>query len=233
MRPFIGPLALSLAVAAPAAQAAFLAFEGGIAAQGAWRAAAGSFVIETFESFAINSTVSALPSLGLNFAPLVGGGSPGIYAHAVDDTPFGAKQLANFPGNCCITAPYQFGDLVANVAAGVTLLGLGFWNGDPQGSSVLRVYDRSNGLIGTVTALINANTPGGQSSSFAGFLSDVAIGRLEWEGNAGDGWNHYDGLQATFAGPGTVATPEPVTLGLFGAGLLGLAAARRRGRAGG
>lgn len=209
------------------AHAVLVTYEGGVNAQTAWRAAVGSFVLEGFESSPVNTAIPSLPALGLTFEPLPGGAFPGIYQHNVDDTPFGAKQLANFPGNCCITNLYQNGDLVAHVDAGVSLFGFGFWNGDPQGNAVLRIFDRSDNLIGTVTALINTGTAGNLSDSFAGFISTDPVGRLEWEGNAGDGWNHYDGLQVSFSAPTTPA-PEPATIALFGAGILGLGALRHR-----
>jgi len=228
MRIVIGSLAFLFAFGAQIAQAALITFEGGLAQQAAWRSSVGSFVLEDFQSFSVNAPISSLPSLGLTFDPLAGGGPPGIYQHSVNDTPFGANQLANFPGNCCITTAYQFNDLVAQVDPGVNLFGLAFWNGDPQGNSLLRIYDRSGVLIGTVTALINTGNATTLSNSFAGFTSTVPIGRLEWEGNAGDGWNHYDGLQATFGGPNPTGVPEPSTLALVVTGLLGLGLFRRR-----
>jgi len=196
------------------AGAAFMKFEGGVPADNAWKVAATSFVLEDFKSYAETDSVASLPSLGLTFAPLAHGGLPGIYTHSIDNTPYLPKQLANFPGACCTN---QSDDVVANVDAGVNLFGLGFWNGDPQGNSLLRVYDRAGVLIGTVTAATNTGGPGALSDSFAGFISTVPIGRLEWEGSAGDGFNHYDGIEVTFD---PVSAPEPSALLLLGAACL-------------
>lgn len=199
-RRLTGVIAALLASFASPAAGQLTSFVGGPAAQADWRSAVDSFVVEDFESRATDSPVTSLPQLGLVFAPLPSGAQPGIYSHGSDDTSFGSKQLANFPGNCCIDTANQFGDVIATVDPLAELRAFAFWNGDPQGAVELRVFDRSNALLGTVTAGVNT---GIGSDSFAGFVSSVPVGRLEFEGSQGDGWNHWDGFQAS------VTTPVP------------------------
>lgn len=219
-------LAAVLGIATSSAHAALATFEGGVAAETAWRAAAGAYVLESFDGYANDTAITQLAALHLTFDALAAGGQPGIYTHGVDNAPSGPKQIANFPGNSSITAPYQNGDVVARVDAGFDLYAFGFWNGDPQGAAVLRIYDRLDVPLGTVTAAVNTGTdPGGLSASFAGFVSTVPIGRLEFEGGTGDGWNHYDDFQAGFTNP----VPVPPALWLLAGAVLGLSALAPRG----
>ena len=89
---------------------------------------------------------------------------------------------------------------------------MGFWNGDGQQDTLVAfAYDGSGALLGTAGAF---------SGGFAGFVSDVPIGWVRFDGNTGDGWNHLDGLQVN-------SVPEPATLSLT---LLGVAILARSGR---
>lgn len=216
---------LMAGLAIPSARASIVTFTGGLAAQGSWRNAVGTYVFEGFESFSVDNAVNSLSALGLILDPLAAGVQSGIYEHRVNNTPSGQKQLANFPGNCCITGAYQFGDLLIRVDPTVDVRAFAFWYGDPQGDSILRIYDRSNVLIGTATASINTGSAPNLSDSFAGFISTEPVGRLEFEGLTGDGWNHYDDFHVSFG----VAVPEPGTLVLVlaGLGMLGRAGRRR------
>jgi hypothetical protein len=217
--------AVVAAGASPAVHASFTAFQGGLTAQADWQLAAAPFVLETFETYPAGTRVGSLPLLGLTFENLVDGLPPGIYPAGTTNTPSGMKQLSNFSGICCGDA-FAYGDVVAHVDAGVDLTAFGFWNGDPQGDAVLRVYDRGGSLMGSVTAALNTAATVTTSNSFAGFVTDVPVGRLEWEGNVGDGWNHYDDFQASV----TAAVPEPEIYAslAFGFAVLGAAARRRR-----
>jgi hypothetical protein len=219
-------VAVAFAVPSTSAHASFTAFQGGLAAEASWRSAVGTFALEGFESYNVGDRVGALPALGLSFDNLVDGLPPGIYQHGTINTPSGPKELSNFAGNCC-GAQFAFGDVVAHVDAGVNLTAFGFWNGDPQGDAQLRVYDRDGNLIGSVTAALNGATSVATSNSFAGFVTDTPVGRLEWEGNVGDGWNHYDDFQAQLS---LVPEPETYAMLLAGMGLLGFAASRRQRR---
>lgn len=207
--------------ASPGARAAFQSFGGGPSAEASWRADAGSYVIETFDNYAPNTPISSLPALGLTFDALAAGGQPGIYLHHVDNTPSAPLQIANVPGNCCISPAYQNGDVVARVITGIDLHAFGFWNGDPQGTALLRVYDRLDNFLGSVSAAANS----GGGDTFAGFISSTPVGRLEFEGASGDGWNHYDDFQASVTA--SIPEPEAYALLLAGLGLLGFAWRRK------
>jgi hypothetical protein len=222
--------AILAATASPALHAAFTPYEGGLSAQSDWQSAVGSYVFESFEFFPQNTPILLLPGFGLTFDLTIGGTPPGIYQHNVDNTPSGPGQIANFPGNCCVLDLYKYGDVVARVQPGTNLTAFGFWNGDPQGDALLRVYDRADALIGTVTAGVNTKgvTTTGFSNSFAGFISTVPVGRLEWEGNTGDGWNHYDDFQAQVSFAAAIPEPEICALLTAGLGLLGFTARRRK-----
>ena len=211
------------AFASVPAHATFTTFQGGVAAEADWRVVVGTFTFEGFESYNVGDRVGSLPALGLTFDNLFDGMPPGIYQHNTVNTPSGPKELSNFDG-IHIDSRYQFGDVVAHVDSGVNLTGFGFWNGDPQGEAVLRVYDRAGDLIGSVTAAVNTASNVASSTSFAGFVTDKPVGRLEWEGNVGDGWNHYDDFQAQLS-----AVPEPELYAMLvgGFGLLGFIARRK------
>ena len=199
------------------ATAAVMTFNGGVTEEAAWQAAAGNTVLEDFESYPIGAQLSGLPALGLGFSTLAGGGTPQIYNHhECCNSPYGTQHLGNFPNG--INAINQFDDISMFVLSGSKVTALGFWNGDGQADTlVASFFDGSNNLLGTV---------GASKGTFAGILSDVAISRVVFDGNTGDGWNHLDGLQ-------TNLTPVPIssTLFLFAMGLsaLGILQYRRSG----
>ncbi len=176
------------------ALAQFSVFEGGSAAENAWRAAAGGSVpSENFESFLAvpgpfsgpSDQVQALPALGIVFASNVPGAYPGVYTNA-GQAHSGTKQLANFGGGLGAFSTYRI-----HPAAGKAIYALGFWQCDPQGNQTMIAYDSNNNVVGDITGLIN----NGSGNSFAGFVSTIPIMRIDVDGLLGDGWNHIDDLQ--------------------------------------
>lgn len=201
------------------ASAVLITYNGGVAEEAAWQTDAGTTILEDFESYAVGSQLSGLPSLGLGFDTLAGGGTPHIYNHhECCVTPYGTRHLGNFPNG--INSINRWDDISMYVLDGFEITALGFWNGDGQADTLIAsIYDASNNLLGTVGAF---------KGTFAGFISDVAISRIVFDGNTGDGWNHLDGLQTNVESV-VSAVPEPGTIALLSIGLLGLMMKRKRG----
>ena len=192
------------------AAASFQAFTGGLAAEANWRAAAGETHLEDFESFSNGQQIPALPGLGVAFDELAGGGYPQAYLFG--GTPYGPMHLGNFPNG--INATNRWNDIVMRPQPGLVLHAVGFWNGDGQADTYFaRAYTADGQLIGSVGAF---------KDTFAGFITDLEVARVVFDGNTGDGWNHLDGLQTAVA---TVA--EPPVLQLFLSGSLAMLWLRR------
>jgi hypothetical protein len=214
---------LAVCLAADGAQAAFVTYTGGSAAEVNWQAAAGTTVLETFDSYAGGTQIQTLTNLGVGFDPIYQGNQyPGIYIHPVANTPSQPHQLSNMPDGTPQGA-FQNLDIELYVLSGYTITALGFWNGDPNGPMVLTVYDALNNVLGSVSAATNPDTAFGPSTlTFAGFVSDTPFARIHFEGATGDGWNHFDDVQTN------VVVPEPA--GLLGLGIALLAASSRKRR---
>ncbi len=197
--------------------AVFMTYNGGSVAESNWQAAAGATVLDNFESYPVGSQISSLTLLGVGFDPLDGGGLPNIYNHhECCVTPYGTRHLANFPNG--INETNRWDDIGLYVLPGYEITALGFWNGDGQRDTFMAtVYDVSNNILGTV---------GAYKGTFAGFVSDVAIARVVFDGSTGDGWNHLDGLQTNVSA--SISVPEPGIFLLFGASVAGLGFALRR-----
>lgn len=194
--------------------AALITFQGGVAEEVAWQLAAGTTHLEDFESYAVGEQLSGLPTLGLGFDGVAGGGGPNIYNHhECCVTPYGTKHLGNFPSG--INSINRWSDISMFVLDGFEITALGFWNGDGQADTLIAsVYDKSDNLLGTLGAF---------KGTFAGFISDVAISRVVFNGNSGDGWNHLDGLQTN----ATSVVSMPGTVVLLVSGMLGLLVRKR------
>ena len=197
------------------ALASFTTYNGGTSAESDWQIVAGTTVFENFESYSVGTQISSLPVLGIGFDSLAGGGFPNIYNHTYDSgggTPYGSRHLANFPNG--INGINRWDDIVLHVLPGYEITALGFWNGDGQRDTlVATAYDASDNIIGSAGAF---------KGTFAGFISDVAISRVIFDGNTGDGWNHLDGLQTN------ATVPVPGAVWLLGSGLAGIIGIRKK-----
>jgi hypothetical protein len=166
--------------------ATFTTYNGGVDAELEWQLASGKAHFDSFESYLTGEQIASLPTLGLEFKTLAGGGLPNIYRHhQCCVTPYGPKHLGNFPNG--VNQINRWDNIVVNVLPEYKVTALGFWNGDGQYDTLFATaYDTSNNILGLVGAF---------RGSFAGFISDVEISRVIFDGNTGDGWNHLDGLQ--------------------------------------
>ncbi len=201
---------LFVLISSNTALAAFVTYNGGAAAEFDWQTDAGTTVLENFESYSVGTQISSLPALGIGFDTLAGGGFPNIYNHG-RGTPHGPFHLANFPNGR--NAINRWDDIVLQVAPGSQITALGYWNGDGQWDTlVATAYDSSDNVLGSVGAF---------TGTFAGFISDVSISRVVFDGNTGDGWNHLDGLQ-------TNAVPIPAAFWLFSSALVVLLKIKRK-----
>lgn len=108
-------------------------------------------------------------------------------------------------------------------------LSLVFGNDDSCCSTVgdrawLELYDGGT-LVGTVSVTMNRNDLADQTISYAGAAFNNA---LFWYGNASGTPTNLTEIVDNVTFNTATATPEPASLALFGAGLLGLAGLRRR-----
>jgi hypothetical protein len=185
---------------ASTACAQFAIYQGGNAAELAWRSAAGGgspVPLENFESYSgvpgpfsgPSDIVPSLPGLGIVLYGAASGTYPGVYANA-SQARSGVNQLANFGGGGA-----AFSDYFIEPEPGKVILGLGFWQCDPQGNQTMEACNASGVLVGAVTALVND----GSGQSFGGFVSSEPILRVRVVGALGDGWNHIDDLQVVVA----------------------------------
>jgi len=193
--------------------ASFTTYNGGSAAETDWQKASGATNLENFESYSAGTQISDLPTLGVGFDLLAGGGFPVTYRHG-RGTPHGPMHLANFPGG--INNRNRWDDITLHVLDGYKITALGFWNGDGQGDTLTAsAYDASNNVIGSVGAF---------RSTFAGFTSDIPISYVVFDGVTGDGWNHLDGLQTN------ATVPVPGAVWLLTSGLAGIIGIRKKSR---
>jgi hypothetical protein len=215
--------ALAMCLAPDGAQA-FVTYSGGLAAESDWQAAAGTTVLETFDSYAGGTQIQILTNLGVGFDPIYQGNQyPGIYIHPVANTPSQPHQLSNMPDGTPQGA-FQNLDIELYVLSGYTITALGFWNGDPNGPMVITVYDEFDNVLGSVSAPTNPDVAFGPSTlTFVGFVSDIPFARIHFEGATGDGWNHIDDMQTNWL-------PEPTGALRLGIALLAALSRKRRRR---
>ncbi|RJG02217.1 PEP-CTERM sorting domain-containing protein [Noviherbaspirillum sedimenti] len=172
-------------------------------------AALAGATIETFDSAADGDYASlALPGV-----TIVGNGSPmSIDSSYASSYGIGGKTLNNSS-----SSPLSF-DLVFSNAVSA----FGIWGGAVNNSWVYTAYDAANNVLESITT-----SPACCSPMFFGIANSAGISRVTLNG-FGD-WVIFDNLYTVAGGQNDV--PEPISLALFGLGLAGLAAMRRKNSA--
>lgn len=190
-----------------------------------WRASVGNvYALETFDSLAAGSDVSALPSLGIQFGPLDDSTQPTVqpYSSTGGVVRSGLNNLLN---DRDFSLPARGPYTMFPLTSGETIFGLGLWNVGGDDTLRLTFYDEFDAIIESVDSPI--------SSGFFGITNAAGASKAVISFIGGNGYAPVDDLQtavrSTFE-PGGPSVPEPGSLSLLLLGGLaaGLVGIRRR-----
>jgi hypothetical protein len=182
--------------------------------------AAGPLSLLTFEGVAAGTLASFSPAAGVTLSrtgPDYGGGFTGTNNTQIGTAVWGFNTTAG--GNSWFGAPdgtMTFAFDTPITAWGAFLTGMEA----SLGGSILASFD--NGAPQLVAIL--SNSLGGVE--FVGFISDTSFSSITLsKTSGGDGWGIDD---VYYSSQNAMSTPEPASAVLLAAGLIGLAARRRR-----
>ena len=225
-------LAAGLAGAAQAAVITYFDVDNGVAPNAAFPQsaasaanfvnAAGSLSLLTFEGLAPGAVASFSPAAGVTLSRT--GTDFGVGITGVNNTTVGALNGFNVTAGGATWFGAPDGTMTFAFDSPITAWGA-FLTGTQSSLAPETLASFDNGTPQLMS--IPANTSGGVQ--FIGYISDTAFSSITLtnlpSGLFGDAWGIDDVYYTT-----QVSTPEPATAALLAAGLLGLAARRRRAR---
>jgi hypothetical protein len=176
------------------------------------------FALENFDSFAANTAVSSLPSVGLSLGTLTTGTFPNVQSSAQVG---GFNRTApNVLSNN--DAPALPGDGPLNftpTAPNTLITAFGYWNVGGDDRTRITFFSSSGQVLETIDSPAVTN-----NFSFVGIINATGAARVEVSAIAGNGYLTIDDLQVRTA---AVNGPEPGTFALAGSVVVALAIRRR------
>lgn len=226
--------AMTVLLAASAAQASVINLTGGVGADGytleqAWLGAVGSVTTESFEGLSANSQDTG-SGIALAIGTLSGYGHVGSSGTHMDAFNEHAVDGVNYWSNAAPNSSSAKGGFTLNLNSGVNTVGfysIDFHDVGGQveitvntltGSQTFNLFSEgtvsTNGVLGTGTGSLASGT-----EIFWVVEADSQITSIEFHQSGGDGYA-IDGVT-------TAATPIPAAVWLLGSGLLGMVGFKR------
>jgi len=178
----------------------------GFTDQGAWRAAAGAFSLETFDGIGFHGSVRFLQSVGVRLDPLPSG------PPQVDSGHLGGSVLQSEPHGLYnpVDDVTSLGSLVFRpLNAGDEIVALGAWNVGEDDTLITAFFDAQGALIEN----IQTTDQGSNRISFGGIVSAVPAQTVRITPGIGNQYIGIDDLQVVMR-PTSAPVPSVLPIGL-------------------